>query len=128
MDKILTVEDVAAIMQVQAITVRQMFREQRLRAFKMGKSWRTTEKMLQEDVEALARGELPPPLPKATAFSPMTARVAAHSDGAPAQRKAPRKRVKAEPVETVPETPAPKPEPKTRKKEEAPDDSQQLLF
>lgn len=56
MDKILTVNDVAEILSVKPITVREMFREKRLRAFKMGKSWRTTETMLREDIEAMARG------------------------------------------------------------------------
>lgn len=59
MEKILTVNDVAAVLQVKAITVREMFREKRLRGFKVGKSWRTTEVMLQEDINALARGEAP---------------------------------------------------------------------
>lgn len=59
MDKILTVNDVAAILQVKAITVREMFRESRLRGFKVGKAWRTTRQMLQEDIEALVRGDAP---------------------------------------------------------------------
>jgi len=54
MDKILTVDDVAEILHVKPITVREMFREKRLRAFKMGKAWRTTEQMLQEDIDAIA--------------------------------------------------------------------------
>jgi excisionase family DNA binding protein len=66
MDKILTVNDVAEILQVKAITVREMFREQRLRAFKIGKAWRTTEVMLQEDIVTMARGESPPPMENAT--------------------------------------------------------------
>jgi len=56
MDRILTVADVAEILQVKPITVREMFREKRLRAFKMGKGWRTTEAMLQEDIQTLAQG------------------------------------------------------------------------
>ena len=63
MDRILTVNDVAELLHVKPITVREMFREKRLRAFKVGKSWRTTEKMLQEDIDALARGEEPAVLP-----------------------------------------------------------------
>lgn len=63
MDKILTVEDVADILKVKAITVREMFRHKRLRAFKVGKGWRTTETMLREDLDALARGEAPAQLP-----------------------------------------------------------------
>ncbi len=65
MDKILTVNDVAELLHVKPITVREMFRAKRLRAFKVGKSWRTTEKMLQEDIDALARGESPASLPAA---------------------------------------------------------------
>ena len=63
MEKILTVNDVAEILQVKAITVREMFREKRLRGFKVGKAWRTTERMLREDIDALARGESPESLP-----------------------------------------------------------------
>jgi len=59
MDKILTVNDVADILQVKDITVREMFRESRLRGFKVGKAWRTTREMLEEDIAALARGETP---------------------------------------------------------------------
>lgn len=67
MDKILTVEDVAQILRVKPITVREMFRQKRLRAFKVGKAWRTTEAMLDEDLAALARGEKPLKLPEAAA-------------------------------------------------------------
>lgn len=56
MEKILTVNEVAEILSVKPITVREMFREKRLRAFKVGKAWRTTETMLREDIESLARG------------------------------------------------------------------------
>lgn len=63
MDKILTVEQVADALQVKAITVREMFRDKRIRGFKVGKAWRTTEKMLQEDIEAIARGDSPADLP-----------------------------------------------------------------
>ncbi len=56
MEKILTVNQVAEILSVQPITVREMFREKRLRAFKVGKAWRTTETMLREDIDAMARG------------------------------------------------------------------------
>lgn len=59
MDKILTVKDVANILQVTAITVREMFRTSRIRGFKVGKGWRTTEEMLREDIAAFARGEAP---------------------------------------------------------------------
>ena len=57
MDKILTVKEVAEILKVKPITVREMFREHRLRAFKLGKAWRTTEAMLDEDIAAMARGK-----------------------------------------------------------------------
>jgi excisionase family DNA binding protein len=57
------VEQVAEILQVKAITVREMFRDKRIRGFKVGKAWRTTEKMLQEDIEAIARGDNPADLP-----------------------------------------------------------------
>jgi excisionase family DNA binding protein len=63
MDKILTVEQVAEALQVKAITVREMFRDKRIRGFKVGKAWRTTEKMLQEDIEAIAHGANPADLP-----------------------------------------------------------------
>ena len=59
MEKILTVNDVAEILQVKPITVREMFREKRLRAFKVGKAWRTTGQMLQEDIDALAEHRRP---------------------------------------------------------------------
>jgi len=58
MDKILTVEDVAAVLQVKPITVREMFRGKRLRAFKIGKAWRTTEAMLQEDLAGMAAADI----------------------------------------------------------------------
>lgn len=62
MDNVLTVEDVARLLKVKAITVREMLREQRIRGFKVGKAWRTTEKMLEEDLETIARGAKPEPL------------------------------------------------------------------
>lgn len=65
MDKILTVNDVADVLKVKPITVREMLRTERIRGFKVGKAWRTTEKMLQEDIEKLSRGEAPEKLPKA---------------------------------------------------------------
>lgn len=58
MDKILTVDDVAAILKVKPITVREMFRGKRLRAFKIGKAWRTTEAMLQEDLAGMAAADI----------------------------------------------------------------------
>ena len=78
MEKILTVRDVADLLQVKEITVREMFRAGRLRGFKMGKAWRTTEDMLRADIETLAAGGTPgegeAPAPK-TAKKPRTKRV-----------------------------------------------------
>lgn len=127
-DKILTVNEVAAILQVKPITVREMFREKRLRAFKVGKAWRTTEKMLGEDIEAIARGESPADLPMmgkdAEAPAAPAAAVAAtpppEPEAAPAPKKrAPRKK-KADTTEAESSKPA-----KARKDE---DDTQQMLF
>jgi len=121
MEKILTVNDVAAVLQVKAITVREMFREKRLRGFKVGKSWRTTEVMLQEDINALARGEAP-------ADSPGTP-VATSSVATPAATPV------APPVATT-EPPKANPAPRPAKKTPAApgkdiddkEDTQQLLF
>jgi excisionase family DNA binding protein len=85
MEKILTVEDVAEILQVKVITVREMFRQKRLRAFKVGKGWRTTETMLREDLDALARGEAPKHLPTPTATAAPAA-APAPTPAAPADR------------------------------------------
>ena len=126
LDTILTVNDVASVLQVKPITVREMFREKRLRAFKVGKAWRTTQRMLQEYIEALARGESPAVL---------------ESDGprVPPAAEAPREVAPASQVK--PEKPAPKPPaPVKREPESAPAgepsessetddaDTQQLLF
>jgi len=141
MDKILTVLDVAEVLQVKPVTVREMFREKRLRAFKVGKSWRTTEAMLQEDVEALSRGESPAelPAPKAPASpSPKRQRrkkalPAAEDVGGPgpSDTQAP----EAPPKDETPgeeEAPEAPPKDETPCEEEAPegsgDDVQQLLF
>ena len=62
MENMLTVEEVAEILKVKPITVRQMYREKRLRAFKIGKAWRTTQSILEEDIACLSRGEKPPPV------------------------------------------------------------------
>lgn len=133
MDKILTVRNVAEILQVKPITVREMFREQRIRGFKVGKGWRTTETMLQEDLEALARGERPAKLPRPE--------VPEASPASPKQETA-TKPAKDDPVVMEPiedeaakpvmqeETPAPK---RSRKKkavqaDEEEESSQQFLF
>lgn len=122
MEKILTVNDVAAVLQVKAITVREMFREKRLRGFKVGKSWRTTEVMLQEDINALARGEAPAELP-ASAELPTSAPVAKVVSSPPAK-------LAAAPVETPPVPRAPKKSPVSTAKDanEEGEDTQQLLF
>lgn len=88
MEKILTVNDVASILQVKAITVREMFRESRLRGFKVGKAWRTTQQMLQEDIDALMRGGSP------VAERPEAQPAAAHADGNGAEKAARKKKPK----------------------------------
>lgn len=50
MENMLTVEEVAKVLRVKPFTVRQMFREGRLRGFKVGKAWRTTESTLEQDI------------------------------------------------------------------------------
>lgn len=120
MEKILTVNDVAAVLQVKAITVREMFREKRLRGFKVGKSWRTTEAMLQEDINALARGEAPAELPSA-APTPATTRTAPRPAVATA---APRPETSATPARPARKAPATPP----RDSDEGDEDTQQLLF
>lgn len=54
-DKVLTVEDIAEYLKLRPITVRQMFRNGKLRGFKVGKSWRTTETIFFEDVNRMAK-------------------------------------------------------------------------
>lgn len=123
MEKILTVNDVATILQVKAITVREMFREKRLRGFKVGKAWRTTESMLQEDISALARGESPAELP-----TPEVQRTPPTPSPVPPPEKT------ANPVKpTVPETPKRKPAPRPAPAAQSPseqedEDTQQMLF
>lgn len=129
MEKILTVNDVATILQVKAITVREMFREKRLRGFKVGKAWRTTESMLQEDISALARGESPAELPtpevqRSAPAKPVTppepvARPAATPTPAPAvpaAKEAPKRK------------PTPRPTPPPPPSEQDDEDTQQMLF
>ena len=114
MDKILTVNNVAEILQVKPITVREMFREQRLRGFKVGKAWRTTEKMLQEDIAALARGESPDTLPHPG--TPPAARVRPAANEEPASEGAAPHKKKAAAKK------------KAAKKKADDDDSQAMLF
>lgn len=120
-EKILTVNDVADILQVKPITVREMFRGKRLRAFKVGKSWRTTRRMLEEDIEALSRGEAPPALPDPP--KNLRAETKAEKGGQPAPPKPP-----ATPPAPEPEPPAPKRPRKKKSEDEGEDDSQGLLF
>ena len=122
MEKILTVNDVAAILQVKAITVREMFREKRLRGFKVGKAWRTTEAMLEQDIAALARGESPAVLPSPSAPPSDAAPAkpepkAAEEAPAPDAPPAPPKPEKKRPTKTPPPSP-----------EDEDEDTQQMLF
>lgn len=143
MDKILTVEQVADALQVKAITVREMFRDKRIRGFKVGKAWRTTEKMLQEDIEAIARGDSPADLPMLGTAAPAR-EVAVPKRGRknpgvekPAPAKAAKPAAKraakagangaAEHGAEVAVAPAPRKAAKTVERP-AEDDTQQLLF
>lgn len=146
MDKILTVEQVAEALQVKAITVREMFRDKRIRGFKVGKAWRTTEKMLQEDIEAIARGESPGDLPMlgtetAAREVAVPKRGRKHPEGKepPPRESKPKdaerkdaakplaaKKATAKKGEAVGDVPAPKRAP--AKPAEDDPDSQQLLF
>lgn len=54
-DKFLTVEDIAEYLKIKPLTVRQMFRNGKLRGFKLGKSWRTTESVFIEDLNKIAK-------------------------------------------------------------------------
>ncbi len=109
MDTMLTVEEVAEILKVKPITVRQMYREKRLRAFKMGKAWRTTLPMLEEDIARISRGEKPPALSDTLEGSepaPRRPRRTAKPNAA-ADTPAPSVEVSApEPVEEAAPTPA----------------------
>ncbi|MCF6285768.1 MAG: helix-turn-helix domain-containing protein [Candidatus Hydrogenedentes bacterium] len=142
MDKILTVNDVAAILQVKAITVREMFREKRLRGFKVGKAWRTTESMLGEDIDALARGESPAelPTPESRNDTRPTATPSGESMAPPAlkrdQKKAAANTPRKNTTEPAPQTAqrAPEHAPETPEKSaglpapDKDDDTQQMLF
>lgn len=117
MDKILTVNNVAEVLQVKPITIREMFREKRLRGFKVGKAWRTTEKMLQEDIAALARGESPESLPHPG--SPPAARV--RPAGKPSQGADTESDAEATPAKAGTTK-------KTARKKADEDDNQAMLF
>jgi excisionase family DNA binding protein len=144
----LTVEEVAAILKVQPLTVRQMFREGRIRGFKIGKAWRTTMPILEEDIACMSRGVTPPRLeqatPSADAQAPVekTVPIRKKRPKAAAETETPAAPEPAETPETVavaveelpaaPEVPAVE-EPDTggkRKRKPAPEEytDQQLLF
>lgn len=140
MDKILTVYDVADILQVKPITVREMFRQQRLRGFKVGKAWRIAEKTLQEDIESIASGETPQPKkPPRQKSRPQPEAAPAEAQPAPAPSPEPTPSPEpAPPPEPEPSAPVLDPEPAPappveeaappEKKKPAVDDTQQLLF
>lgn len=138
MENILTVEEVAKLLKVKPITVREMLRDQRIRGFKVGKAWRTTESMLAEDLDTISRGEKPQPLeaqvalaaqpkrtrgPRKSATSPKAAAPVA----APAAPAPPKRVAKA--ADTTGETPPPaKPSKRgARANADVPED-QQFLF
>ncbi len=54
-EKVLTVEDISEFLKLKPLTVRQMFRCGKLRGFKIGKSWRTTESLFVEDLNKIAK-------------------------------------------------------------------------
>ena len=51
MEKILSVEEVAAVIGLTPFTVRKMFREGRLTGFKIGRAWRIKMSQLEADIE-----------------------------------------------------------------------------
>ncbi len=141
MDKILTVEQVAEALQVKAITVREMFRDKRIRGFKVGKAWRTTEKMLQEDIEAIARGESPGDLPMlgtetAAREVAVPKRGRKHPEGKEPKAKDSERKESAKPLaakkasvkKAAAEPEAPAPKRGNAKPVDDDPDSQQLLF
>lgn len=54
-EKVLTVEDISEFLKLKPLTIRQMFRTGKLRGFKIGKSWRTTESLFVEDLNKMAQ-------------------------------------------------------------------------
>lgn len=128
MDTVLTVEDVARLLKVKPITVREMLRDQRIRGFKVGKAWRTTEAMLSEDLETISRGETPEPLEAQRVLAAMPKRSrggrkpkSAEPVPKPEKKRAPRAAVE----ETTPVEPA---APARKAKEKKSIEDQQLLF
>jgi excisionase family DNA binding protein len=88
MEKVLTVNEVAQILSLKPITVREMFREGRLRGFKMGKAWRTTESILEQDIVAMATRAMDD---SETASTPGGEQAMPKANDAPKQPKKPRK-------------------------------------
>lgn len=132
MDNILTVDEVAALLKVKPITVREMLREQRIRGFKVGKAWRTTETMLEEDLATIARGAKPEPLEAQVALAALPKRVRGPRKTAKAAAPpAPKPTAKAAERPAAPEeteTPAAKPSKRKGKATDAKKEDQQLLF
>lgn len=125
MDTVLTVEDVARLLKVKPITVREMLRDQRIRGFKVGKAWRTTETMLSEDLSTIAGGGKPEPLEaqRVLAALPKRSRGGRKPKAAAPVEEKPKKRTSRAPkAESAPEATPPKA--KASKKIE----DQQLLF
>lgn len=132
MDTVLTVEDVARLLKVKPITVREMLREQRIRGFKVGKAWRTTETMLQEDLATIAKGAKPEPLEAQRVLAAQPRRVrkvrgAAPEKAAPAKRPAKMAKEMVKEVAKVAEDAPARPAKRAAKSSDKTDD-QQLLF
>lgn len=119
MDQFLTVSEVAEILKVKEMTVREMFRSGRLRGFKIGKSWRTTHTMLQADLDGMWRSQMTP--------ADVTKEDRQDSEGdTPIKRRRgrPRKDERLENTHPPEKVPAPPQE----KVKEPVDDSQTYLF
>lgn len=132
MDNVLTVEEVAQLLKVKPITVREMLREQRIRGFKVGKAWRTTESMLREDLETISRGEKPEPLEAQRLLAAQPKRTgrgrkpgqpkATAAAAAPAKAKAPKAAAREDSADTEAKVP------KRKTKPDSKPEDQQLLF
>jgi len=136
MENVLTVEEVAKLLKVKPITVREMLRDQRIRGFKVGKAWRTTEAMLAEDLDTISRGEKPKPLEAQIALAAQPKRTRADRKAAPtavppvpvvAPTPTPPTKRAAKVVEAEPAAPVAKPSRKAARATDEPED-QQLLF
>jgi len=93
-DKFLTVEDIAEYLKIKPLTVRQMFRNGKLRGFKLGKSWRTTESLFIEDLNRIAKeygitiqSESKSSLQKSRKESPSKSELANHTKKRPIKKK-----------------------------------------